>query len=277
MSTVTYYDDVSRTIYPLPQLFLSLLRSARRSTWYDLYGSAIRGERRTPFVPGNLDDLDFQNSEIGKDAIQQVTEWATRMVRKDIFSKRKAKVYQLSVCITLIQAVAIRAKKIALWHHLSLVHPVTRAGAAPNDDLDEDIRSNIDEARSILNLSPRRAAALLRLALQKVCKQLGEPGKDINTDIQSLVTKGMAPHLQQAFDAVRVIGNEAVHPGELDLRDDRETATILIDLINIVAQELISNKQSIASIYDRLPGGKLSGIQARARAAADKQSKLDRE
>jgi hypothetical protein len=159
-------------------------------------------------------------------------------------------------------------KRNALWHNQEIVFPRGRVGNAPNQDLEQDICADIEEARSIIDASPRGAVALLRLAVQKLCKQLGETGKNIDADIQRLVDKGMDPHLQEAFDAVRVIGNEAVHPGELNLKDDRATATALIDLINIVAQELISNKKAIKALYATLPRNKLSGIEARAKAAA---------
>jgi hypothetical protein len=243
-------------------------------TWYDLSGNAIRGDKRTPFLPGNVDDLDFGDSQLNADVMQQIHHWAERVSNKEIFFEEKSNAESVFRLYNVNVSRCYSCSKIALWHHHSLIHPNTRIGASPNADLNDDIRADIDEARSIISLSPRGAAALLRLAVQKLCKQLGEPGKDINQDIQGLVTKGMDPHLQQAFDAVRVVGNEAVHPGELDLRDDRDTALLLIDLINIVAQELLTNKKSIASIYDRLPTGKLGGIQARARAAADKSSQV---
>ncbi len=52
-------------------------------------------------------------------------------------------------------------------------------------EVNEDIRRDYDEAAKVLALSPRGAAALLRLAIRKLCKELGEPGKNINEDIGS--------------------------------------------------------------------------------------------
>lgn len=80
----------------------------------------------------------------------------------------------------------------------------------PNDDLSDEIKGDYAEARSILIRSPRGAADLLRLALQKLCKSLGESGKDINADIANLVKKGLRQSIQKALDTVRVIGNESV-------------------------------------------------------------------
>jgi hypothetical protein len=52
---------------------------------------------------------------------------------------------------------------------------------------------------------------------------------------------------------VRVIGNEAVHPGQINLRDDRQTAETLFQLVNLVVQRMISEPKAVQAIYDGLP------------------------
>ncbi|MBV4465809.1 DUF4145 domain-containing protein [Pseudomonas sp. SWRI79] len=82
----------------------------------------------------------------------------------------------------------------------------------------DDIRRDYDEASAILELSPRGAATLIRLGIQKPCKDLGQPGENINKDIGARVAGGLDARLQQTLDAVRVIGNNAVHPGQIEIR-----------------------------------------------------------
>lgn len=120
-----------------------------------------------------------------------------------------------------------------------------------------------EEAGKILTLSPRGAAALLRLAIQKLCALLGEKGKNIDEDIANLVKKGLSPLVQKALDSVRVIGNEAVHPGTLDLRDDVETATRLFEVVNIIAEQMISNPKHVEDLYAKLPEAKRKAIEKR--------------
>jgi hypothetical protein len=133
----------------------------------------------------------------------------------------------------------------------------------PNKDLPEDISNDYKEAASILQKSPRGAAALLRLCIQKLCKELGEKGKDINTDIGELVKKGLPERVQQALDIVRVTGNEAVHPGTLDLKDNHETAEKLFKLVNFIAEKMITEPREVEELYGSLPQSKIEGINAR--------------
>lgn len=155
--------------------------------------------------------------------------------------------------------------KFSYWNKESetMVIPNSSNAPLPHPDLPESIADDYLEARSIANQSPRGAAALLRLCLQKLMVELGETGKDINKDIGLLVEKGLPEEVQQALDIVRVIGNESVHPGELDLQDDQDTVLQLFDLINFIVEERISRKKKISSLFSRLPVGKRDGIEQR--------------
>jgi hypothetical protein len=151
-----------------------------------------------------------------------------------------------------------------VWVARSIVHPVIDSdGVPPNEDLPDDIKIDFNEARAILGSSPRGAAALLRLCIQKICKHLGESGENINADIASLVTKGLDARIKKALDVVRVIGNESVHPGQIDLRDDPATAARLFELVNLVADRMISEPRRIDEMYEALPKDKRKAIESR--------------
>lgn len=143
------------------------------------------------------------------------------------------------------------------------MHPKSSLAPLPNHDMEEGILKDYNEAALIVGDSPRGAAALLRLCIQKLCKQLGEEGKSINDDIASLVKKGLSPKVQKALDIVRVIGNESVHPGTIDISDDKEMALKLFNLVNIIADEMITRPKEIDELYNSLPEGKREQIEKR--------------
>ena len=153
--------------------------------------------------------------------------------------------------------------RYSIWHEKSMVFPDFSGIEQANQDLNKGIQNDYQEAASIINKSPRGSAALLRLAIQKLCMQLGEKGKDINTDIGNLVKKGLSVKVQQSLDALRVIGNEAVHPGQLDLKDDIETASSLFKLVNFIAEKMITEPKDIEAVYNKIPDSKKKQIQER--------------
>ena len=106
---------------------------------------------------------------------------------------------------------------IIIWLNDKIVYPKKMIVDLPNDDLSEDIKKDYLEAAVIFDDSVRSSAALLRLALQKSCIQLGEKGKNINDDIKNLVKKGLSPQVQKSLDILRVTGNNAIHPGEINV------------------------------------------------------------
>ena len=154
-------------------------------------------------------------------------------------------------------------RKFSIWLNSKMVYP-NFAGIEPaNSDLIPEIQNDYQEAAEILQRSPRGAAALLRLAIQKLCVQLGEKGIDLNTDIGNLVKKGLPQKVQQSLDTLRVIGNQAVHPGQIELKDDVETASALFRLVNFIAEKLVTEPKEIEEIYQKIPDGKKEQIAKR--------------
>lgn len=152
----------------------------------------------------------------------------------------------------------------SLWIHSTMIYPLQISVDEPNEDLPEDVSFDYVEAAKILNLSPRGSAALLRLAIEKLVNQLESEGKDLNTKIGFLVKKGLSPKIQMALDTLRVVGNNAVHPGQLDLNDDPTIAESLFRLVNIIGDEMITRPREVENLFeDLVPDQQKEGIVKR--------------
>jgi hypothetical protein len=149
-----------------------------------------------------------------------------------------------------------------LWVGETFVYPDRGHASQPNADMPIDVKLDYEEAANIYTKSPRGAAALLRLAIQKLMIHLGLPGKHINEDIAALVSQGLPVQIQQALDVVRVTGNNAVHPGQLDA-NDALVAEQLFPLVNVIVEYRISLPARIKEMYDALPPGAKSAIEKR--------------
>lgn len=153
-------------------------------------------------------------------------------------------------------------KDNTLWVFDNLLFPDNGNAPFPNPEMPDNVLKLYLEAASIHSKSPRGAAALLRLSIQVLNKELGEKGNNINADIKSLVEKGLPVRVQQSLDIVRVTGNDAVHPGQIDT-DNPETVVQLFKLINVIIEYMIDMPKRIGGIYDSLPNGKKEGIANR--------------
>ncbi len=154
-------------------------------------------------------------------------------------------------------------KKMTIWINDAYVYPDIICEEA-NQDMPETVKQLYDEAGLIYNKSPRAACALLRLAVERLCNELGETDRDINKNIGALVKKGLPQQVQKALDVVRVVGNRAVHPGVISFDvDDEGTAMMLMHLINIIVQRMISEPKEIDSLYQGLPESVKESIEKR--------------
>jgi hypothetical protein len=229
--------------------------------WYGLYAEPISKEH-FPRHYAAEDRPTFDFSDVDQEKIEAFAKFADKLctgvpvLDRDRFTADYT-LYNLSI------SECFECNQLAIWRSGKLLFPANIEVPQPNPDVSEVVKREYTEAANIVAVSPRGAAALLRLAIQQLCVDLGEGGKNLNDDIASLVKKGLNGRVQKALDIVRVIGNNAVHPGEIDLRDDQSTATQLFRLVNLIADALISQPRRIDEMYGALPSGAVEAIEKR--------------
>jgi hypothetical protein len=81
--------------------------------------------------------------------------------------------------------------------------------------------------------------------------------------ISQVANTGLPARIQKALDIVRVIGNNAVHPGVIDLKDNQSTVHILFSLINQIVQDRITQPKEVNALYETLPEDARAAIEKR--------------
>lgn len=142
-------------------------------------------------------------------------------------------------------------------------YPLQEDSEEPIEGMPENVRTIYEEAHQALFLSPRASCALLRLAVETLLSDLEVEDKTIDNKIGNLVKDGLPDQVQKALDTVRVIGNEAIHPGQMDLSDEPVTASSMFELINFIVDDKINRPKRIDSLYNFLPENKIEGINNR--------------
>lgn len=155
--------------------------------------------------------------------------------------------------------------KYHIWHNDKMIIPTNSPIPMPLEDMPEVVKNLYLEARDVHPISYKASCALLRLALQHLCEELLKDRStgQINKDIGELVKEAVPQEFQQALDIVRVVGNNAVHPGKMDESDVEEYAITLFELLNYIVQEKIVRPKMIDGIYNKLPNGVLKEIKKR--------------
>lgn len=231
--------------------------------WYDLK-ALPHDKKRPPFIP----DANFVAQVKGNDRLEapqkeRFINSATRMRRGEVFfDTTGGAIVNLDV-INLWLSRCFSCDELSIWVHDRVLFPSYSFEITPNPDLPPEIKADFIEAMKIVDTSPRGSAALLRLCIQKLCKHLGKTGDKLNNDIAELVRDGLDARIQKALDIVRVVGNNAVHPGQIDLTDDKDTASKLFRLVNMISDAMITQPKHVDEFYNLLPEASKLQIEKR--------------
>ena len=143
--------------------------------------------------------------------------------------------------------------KCSIWENGELVYPRVGVVHIPSEDMPVDVKDDYEEARLIVNDSPRGACALLRLSVKKLLGHLDVEGDGLDVKVGNLVKDGLPVEVQKALESVKVVGGLAIHPGEMDLDDDDNTANALFGILNFIVEDRITRPKEIRGIYNLLP------------------------
>lgn len=158
--------------------------------------------------------------------------------------------------------------EICVWVDGNLVHPLKHSIEDPKELMPQEVKSLYNEARDVFTYSPRASVALLRLALEELLPFLGTEKAKINVMISDLSRKGkLKEEVKNAMDVLRIIGNNAVHGGVIELsnleEDPQRTAKALFKLLNYIVVETLQSNALIKEFYSLLPEQSLEGINLR--------------
>ena len=118
-------------------------------------------------------------------------------------------------------------------------------------------------------MSSSAAAAILRVALEKLTEVLGQTEGNLNTRIKNLKNQGLPKKVIDSLDIIRITANEGgAHSGQIDLtgKDGLEIVLKLFWLVNFIVEKTISEPQQINEWHNDLPEDKKQGIKNRGKS-----------
>ena len=84
------------------------------------------------------------------------------------------------------------------------------------NEVPSNYKQDLEEAVSVLELSPKSSAALSRRLLQKILREkLNVKKQSLAKEIEEILSRGEIPtYIKESIDAVRNVGNFAAHPSK---------------------------------------------------------------
>src|SRR4029453_244700 len=236
-----------------------------RQFWFSVHADPLKSDEKPVLATAEtIETLAFGNVEEAEH--DRKLKWAERMasgrpfleVRRE-FRNRDVQNVSISYCFN--------CNQMCLWVYDQLVWPA-RPSPEPERHVVPNERREYEEASQALEASPRGAAALLRLAIEKLCKELGVSGESLKDDIAFVVREDVDARVQKVLDAARIIESNAGRPGPIGLGDDRATAETLSGLVNLICEKMIMEPRHLQAVYTKLREGAGTTMEQQAQGSS---------
>ncbi len=157
-------------------------------------------------------------------------------------------------------AYCANCEKYSIWKRNNsgesvMIYPLTPSAPRSNPDMPDDVEELYCEAANISVFSHRGAAAILRLCLEKLCNELTNKEDTIDHNLKRLAESDdpIPGRMLKMAHFVRVMGNEAVHPGKIDFNDNPEIVKALFTFINLLVDNQITQLERLDGLIRAQP------------------------
>lgn len=142
---------------------------------------------------------------------------------------------------------------VSFWKDRTIMWPIGFSAPQASEDMPDNVAEIYNEARKVVEISPRSASALLRLALERLCERLKYKRKKLYDSIEAMKNDNMFSSATiDAFHLVRKIGNSQVHVGKIDLSEDPNLALALFELMNMIIDDTITKRNRFNDLNDKI-------------------------
>ncbi len=189
----------------------------------------------------------------------QYHEYFSERLRDWDFDLRRCLVHNAKI------ATCNHCENISFWIKQKMIYPALITVPLSHPDMPINVKELYDEARMVSNLSPRSAATLLRVSLERLTENLGETTGNLNARISKLNAKGLPETVIKGLDIVRIYGNDGAHSNQMDMdnQDTPEIVNKLFWMVNYIVEKVITEPYEINGMFQKLPESKINAIENR--------------
>lgn len=134
-------------------------------TWFHLLIHEYGRRDERPFVFGGKPDIDPERFD--EREAKALREFVYRLEKNTVtYRNHTDSQYSSAEMANLNLSRCFSCEGFAVWVEDTLIYPVRQTAITHHEDMPPEIKKDFEEAASIVNQSPRAAAALLRLCIQ---------------------------------------------------------------------------------------------------------------